>query len=99
MNDNGWITALLGAIFGVGGATLLRVWLESRRLSNGEFRQTLIDRIRELEGHVEILQTLVGDLKGETARLESDNCHLRKRLEEISGSDPKGPSDGVAVPR
>jgi len=92
----GWVETLAGVAFGAGGVKLLGVWLENRRLSKKGFRETLLERIRELEQTVSSLQVRVGNLRVELAHMEErvdreiqnsealrfENDELRSRLED-----------------
>lgn len=88
-------------LVGAGGAKMLAVWLENRRLTRREYRETLEHRIQDLERQVAGLFERVGNLRVEVARyeealadeleranrLEEDNARLRARLLEV---DPDG---------
>jgi len=72
------VKLVISAIFGAGGVAFLRVWLENRRLSKKEFRETLLDRVRELEKVIGNLQTRMGNLRVEMAHLETENKQLKR---------------------
>jgi hypothetical protein len=71
---------LISAVLGAGGVAWFRVWLENRRLSKKEFRETLLDRVRELEKVIARMQTRMGNLRVEMAHLEVENEQMRIRL-------------------
>jgi hypothetical protein len=48
----GWARTTLMLLLGAGGARLLDVWLENRRLERKDYRDTLSTRIRVLEGDI-----------------------------------------------
>jgi hypothetical protein len=97
-----WARTLATLALGAGGAKVLAVWLENRRLTQREYRETLISRIDELESCVSSLQTRVGNLRVEVAhleerlvveeeradRLELENDGLRSRLQDRDDPDP-----------
>lgn len=71
---------ILSAVLGAGGVAWLRVWLENRRLGKKEFRETLLERVRELEKIISSLQVRMGNLRVEQAHLETENKQLRREL-------------------
>ena len=73
-----WLAPVLGAVFGAGGLKMLSVWLENRRLTRKDYRETMLDRIRELEKIVGRLQVRIGNLRVEVAHLETENQVLRE---------------------
>lgn len=78
-----WAKALVTLVLGAGGGKLFSVWLENRRLSNKDYRETLLERVRELESVVSSLQLRVGNLRVEMAHLEerlADESELVERL-------------------
>jgi predicted nuclease with TOPRIM domain len=91
-----WARTLATLALGAGGAKMLAVWLENRRLSQKEYRDTLLSRIEDLESCVAGLQTRVGSLRVEIAhleerlrgeeddveRLQRENDELRSRLDD-----------------
>lgn len=92
-----WAGTVITFALGAGGAKLLAVWLENRRLTNRDYRETLEHRIRDLERQVAGLMERVGSLRVEVAhheealkdelaradRLEEENARLRARLLEV----------------
>ena len=74
------IKYVLGAVFGAGGVAMLRVWLENRRLGKKDFRELLLDRIRDLESKHTHMSIRMGNLRVEMAHLESENDILRVKL-------------------
>lgn len=77
-----WLTPIVTLVLGAGGVHWFRVFLENRRLSKKEFRETLLDRIHELETVVAQLQVRMGNLRVEMAHLEVENKQLQRQLEE-----------------
>jgi len=81
LNDlPGWIKTLLTALVGAGGAKLMAVWLENRRLEKGEYRNTLLARIRELEVTIKSMNQTVLDLSVKLALVQEENNDLRRTL-------------------
>jgi chromosome segregation ATPase len=92
-----WARTLATLALGAGGAKMLAVWLENRRLTQRDYRETLEDRIKDLERQVAGLFERVGSLRVEVAhleealedeveranRLDEDNARLRARLLEV----------------
>lgn len=74
------VKLILASVFGAGGVAFLRVWLENRRLSKKEFRETLLDRVRELEKVISSMQVRMGNLRVEMAHLEVENNTMRREL-------------------
>jgi hypothetical protein len=72
------VKLIISAVLGAGGVAFFRVWLENRRLSKKEFRETLLDRVRELEKVIGNLQTRMGNLRVEMAHLETENKTLKR---------------------
>lgn len=96
-----WAKYLIATIVGAGGVHWFSAWLENRRLAKKEFRETLLDRIRELEKVVTSLQTRMGNLRVEMAHLEVENKQLKRRLgmlveESNADTQDQGASDGEA---
>lgn len=77
----GWLQTTITLAVGAGGARLLAVWLENRRLANREYRDTMLARIRELEDRVDRLMREEGDLRVKVAHLEEHNAKLRWKVE------------------
>lgn len=75
-----WVKYLVATLLGGGAVKWLSVYLENRRLASKDFRETLLERIRELEKVVGSLQVRIGNLRVEMAHLESENEHLRRKL-------------------
>ena len=71
---------IISAVLGAGGVAWFRVWLENRRLSKKEFRETLLDRVRELEKVISHMQKRMGNLRVEMAHLEVENATMRREL-------------------
>lgn len=96
-----WAKYLIATILGAGGVHWFSAWLENKRLAKKEFRETLLDRIRELEKVVASLQTRMGNLRVEMAHLEVENKQLKRRLgmpvdECHADTQDQGASDGEA---
>jgi len=75
-----WAKYLIATILGAGGVHWFRAYLENRRLARKDFRETLLDRVRELEKVVASLQTRMGNLRVEMAHLEVENIQLKRQL-------------------
>jgi len=75
-----WAKYIIATVLGAGGLHWFRVWLESRRLAKKDFRELLLDRIRELETVVANMQKRMGNLRVEMAHLETENIQLRRQL-------------------
>lgn len=73
-----WAKYLIATIFGAGGLHWFRAWLENRRLAKKDFRELLLDRIRELEEVVARMQVRMGNLRVEMAHLETENRALKR---------------------
>lgn len=92
-----WARTAITLALGAGGARILGVWLENRRLTQKDYRETLESRIRELERQVASLMERLGGMRVEVAlleedldderrrsdALEEDNARLRARLLEV----------------
>lgn len=76
-----WAKTAVAIAFGAGGVRFFSAWLENKRLGKKEFRETLLERIRELEKVVAHMQTRMGNLRVEMAHLETENKGLRRDLE------------------
>lgn len=74
------VKLLISAVLGAGGVAFFRVWLENRRLSKKEFRETLLDRVRELEKVISRMQIRMGNLRVEMAHIETENASMRRTL-------------------
>jgi len=48
-----WVKTGATLLLGAGASKVLAVWLESRRLAKREYRDTLLQRIRELETKID----------------------------------------------
>lgn len=75
-----WLKTVITLALGAGGVAWFRVWLENRRLARKDFRETLLDRVRELEKVVAHTQVRMGNLRVEMAHLEVENAQLRREL-------------------
>lgn len=65
-----WLQALVGVLGGGALVRLLSVWLENKRLSRSDYRNTLISRIRELEEENGELHDEIADLREKVGQLE-----------------------------
>ena len=74
------VKLIISAVLGAGGVAFFRVWLENRRLSKKEFRETLLERVRELEKVISRMQIRMGNLRVEMAHLETENKSMRATL-------------------
>lgn len=78
-----WARTSLTILLGAGGAKMLGVWLENRRLMRQEYRETLRAMIEDLQRQVSALQTRVGNLRVEVAHLEEALADERERSDEL----------------
>lgn len=75
-----WAKYIIATVLGAGGLHWFRAWLENRRLAKKDFRELLLDRIRELEKTVAHMQVRMGNLRVEMAHIEAENTQLRRKL-------------------
>jgi len=75
-----WAKYIVATVLGAGGLHWFRAWLENRRLAKKDFRELLLDRIRELEKVVASMQVRMGNLRVEMAHLETENRQLKRDL-------------------
>jgi len=75
-----WAKYIVATVLGAGGLHWFRAWLENRRLAKKDFRELLLDRIRELEKVVASMQVRMGNLRVEMAHLEVENGSLKRQL-------------------
>ena len=75
-----WLSPILTALLGGAGVHYFRVWIENRRLAKKEYRDVLLDRIRDLEGKTSRMHQRMEDMRAEVATLEAENKELRRRL-------------------
>jgi len=75
-----WAKYTIATVLGAGGLHWFRAWLENRRLAKKDFRELLLDRIRELEKVVASMQRRMGNLRVEMAHLEVENATMRSEL-------------------
>jgi FtsZ-binding cell division protein ZapB len=68
----------ISAVLGAGGLAWFRAYMENKRLGKKEFRELLVDRIRELEVVVDSMQKRMGNLRVEMAHLEAANKQLQR---------------------
>jgi predicted nuclease with TOPRIM domain len=104
-----WVRTGMTLLLGAGGAKMLSVWLENRRLAKKEFRETLLERIRDLERQVAALHDRIGNqrevqahlqerLDSEQAtvnRLELENDELQARVQDLEEAN-SGLRDALA---
>lgn len=81
-----WARYLIATVLGAGGLHWFRAYLENRRLAKKDFRELLLDRIRELEGVVAQMQVRMGSLRVEMAHLETENKALKRSLRVAEGA-------------
>jgi len=93
----GWGHTLIVLLLGAGGARLLDVWLENRRLEKKDYRETLSNRIEALENDIDRCHARSAELQERVGRLEErlrvseedrdqldeENMRLRERLLEV----------------
>ena len=98
-----WAKYLIATLFGAGGVRWFSVYLENRRFARKDFRETLLERIRELEQVVARMQKRMGNLRVEMAHLDVENQMLRKKLgcpereeHDADHGNGEGDDDGVA---
>ena len=84
-----WLKAGLTLVAGGGAVHYLKVWLESRRLSNSDFRQTLLDRINMLEGKIDNMHVEVADLRVKLAHEIVEKRILERQLALINADKKK----------
>lgn len=82
-----WVKTGATLLLGAGAAKLLGVWLENRRLAKKEYRDTLLQRIRELETLIASMHDRHTNMAVKVARLE-DDLEECKRLHADRGSSP-----------
>lgn len=75
-----WAKYILATVLGAGGVHWFRAFLENRRLAKKDFRELLLDRVRELEKAIASMQVRMGNLRVEMAHLETENRQLRREL-------------------
>jgi hypothetical protein len=83
-----WIKTGATLLLGAGAAKLLGVWLENRRLAKKEYRDTLLQRIRDLETMIAGMHVTHVEMAVKVARLE-DDLEECKRLHAQRGGPPK----------
>lgn len=93
-----WAKCLGTAVLGAGGAQLLKVWLENRRLEKKEYRDTLLGRIKELEGVIATMQVTMTELSVKLAVVIEENRELKEERDAHAkthrrngGNDAKRP--------
>lgn len=105
-----WVASVVTLALGAGGVKILDVWLENRRLTGKDYRETLTARIRELEkvvdglyGRIERLaagqahlEEALEDERREVARLQEENDRLRAALQDMEDRDGRNPLNSGA---
>lgn len=81
-----WLKAGLTLVAGGGAVHYLKVWLENRRLSNSDFRQTLLDRIHGLETKIDDMHIEIGDLRVKLASEILEKRMLERQLEVVQAT-------------
>ena len=74
-----WLKYTITANVGGAGVRLFAVWLEAKRLSSNDRRESMSARIRSLEARQEILHDEIADLRCNLAVLETENRYLQER--------------------
>ena len=80
----GWLGYTIATVIGAGGLQWFRTYLENKRLGTQDFRELLLDRIRELETKIEVMHDEQMTLGSDLARLESENEQLRKEARDAT---------------
>ena len=75
-----WARTLATLALGAGGAKVLAVWLENRRLTRREYRETLLAQIEQQLARVEDLESCVAGLQTRVGSLRVEVAHLQERL-------------------
>ncbi len=75
-----WARTLATLALGAGGAKILAVWLENRRLSRKEYRETLLEQLKAQVARIEDLESCVGGLQTRVGNLRVEVAHLQERL-------------------
>lgn len=87
-----WVKTAATLLLGAGGAKIisktLGVFMENRRMAKKEYRDTLLQRIRELELMVSAMHVTHVDMAVKVARLE-DDLEECKRLHAESQRHPR----------
>lgn len=84
-----WLKSGMTFLIGAGAAKLLAVWLENKRLANNEYRDTLLQRIRELEAKIDVMHETNTRMAVRVATLQDDLDEC-KRLH--NNADHSGPA-------
>lgn len=85
MQDADWLKTVATLALGAGGARILQVWFENRRLNTQSYRETLSNRIQDLERRIDVFQDTIGGLNVKIALLESENRYLKTQVCKIEG--------------
>ncbi len=88
-----WLKTTITLAIGAGGAKLLAVWLENRRLEKKEYRETLIGRIRELEEVISGMQESFTTMSVNLALFKDENTELRQEIEVLRRINAKQEKD------
>lgn len=84
-----WIKTGVTLLLGAGAAKMLGVVLENRRLAKKEYRDTLLQRIRELENRVDGHAEVTAGLRVRIAQAEDDLEECRRLHAQRGGSPPQ----------
>lgn len=84
-----WARTGATLLLGAGAARLFGVWLENRRLATKDYRETLLERIQDLERQLNGLNERVGNLRVEVAHLEEALEDERERVERLDGENER----------
>ena len=78
-----WLQTLIALVSGGALVSWYKVWAENRRLLKKDYRETLVDRISELERTVEGLYRRLEIMSRAEGALQEENRQLRERVEEL----------------
>ena len=78
-----WVRTALTAFVSIGLAKVYAVWAENRRLTKRDYRETLEERISDLERQVAGLFERIGALRAEVAHLETELTHEREKVDRL----------------
>lgn len=76
-----WVQGLIAFASSAGAVKLIAVWLENRRLAKGDFRETLLERIKDLEEAGQAMQARLEKQAQEIGRLTSENEAYRAHFQ------------------
>ena len=79
----GWARTAITLLIGAGGAKLFAVWLENRRLEKKEYRDTLLGRIRELEGMIDGMRKSFTEMSVQLSLVQDENEELKATIRAL----------------